>query len=719
MKACRIAEMLFCFWAVSIMVLPCEAQYVPSDPMRFTIWNPGLNAAGGIPNRAIIYTTIQASVYHNGTLDASADIQAALDDCPANEVVQLSAGTFTVNNYLLISKNITLRGSGPGVTILQKTNGAKPQDDQAADSQPIIIMGPGRWVGPDDNTSQDLTADGNKGDSTVIVANAATFKPGDFVLLDELSGASWQTDRLGRGQIWAAPDYRVAWQVHNPALSGDDPVLTGDTTYDPQGAGAWFCRLNRPTNEIKQIDRVSADTVYFNTPLHINYRAGSLHDAQLTGYTRSGNGGNGGVPITYAGVEDLTAIGGSNGAIRFECAAYSWVKDVEVTIWLGEGIAIDNAFRCVVRDSYIHDGAWNYPGGGGYAISLANGSAEILIENNISVRTNKVMVARSSGAGSVVGYNYMDDGYIAYNPSWIEIGLNGSHMVGSHHMLFEGNYGFNWDSDNTHGNSIYHTAFRNWLRGMRRSFTSTVDSVTINDTTNAGPLRCIGAMAYSSWMTFVGNVLGAQGQMGGWQLESNLLGGPPAIWMLGWDGLNDGIHAIASDSGVAATAIRDGNWDWLQSKQSWYNSSPATLQNSLYLTSKPAFFGSNPWPWVDPATGSVSTLPAKARFDSLMGITGVTSVSNSESPSRFALSQNYPNPFNPSTMISYQLPMNSYVTLKVYDVLGREVATLVNGKQSAGYYKTAFNAERLPSGVYFYRLQAGDYSKTMKLLLLK
>ncbi len=98
----------------------------------------------------------------------------------------------------------------------------------------------------------------------------------------------------------------------------------------------------------------------------------------------------------------------------------------------------------------------------------------------------------------------------------------------------------------------------------------------------------------------------------------------------------------------------------------------------------------------------------------------ITAVSqNVGTPKSYAISQNYPNPFNPSTMISYQLPMNSYVTLKVYDVLGREVATLINGKQSAGYYKTSFNAQRLTSGVYFYRLQAGNYSKTMKLLLLK
>lgn len=88
-------------------------------------------------------------------------------------------------------------------------------------------------------------------------------------------------------------------------------------------------------------------------------------------------------------------------------------------------------------------------------------------------------------------------------------------------------------------------------------------------------------------------------------------------------------------------------------------------------------------------------------------------------PKEFALSQNYPNPFNPTTVINYQLPVNSFVTLKIYDILGREVMTLVNGRQSAGYYNATFKAMNLPSGIYFYRHQAGTYSNTRKLLLLK
>jgi hypothetical protein len=88
-------------------------------------------------------------------------------------------------------------------------------------------------------------------------------------------------------------------------------------------------------------------------------------------------------------------------------------------------------------------------------------------------------------------------------------------------------------------------------------------------------------------------------------------------------------------------------------------------------------------------------------------------------PVSFQLDQNYPNPFNPSTVISYKLPISSLVTIKVYDVLGREVQTLVNERQAAGNHSVTFNASSLPSGVYFYRLQAGNYSAAKKVLLLK
>jgi hypothetical protein len=98
----------------------------------------------------------------------------------------------------------------------------------------------------------------------------------------------------------------------------------------------------------------------------------------------------------------------------------------------------------------------------------------------------------------------------------------------------------------------------------------------------------------------------------------------------------------------------------------------------------------------------------------------VTSVAQSqEIPSNYSLDQNYPNPFNPSTTIRYSLPHAGYVKLFVYDILGRQVAALVNKTQDAGTYNIPFDASLLPSGVYFYRLNAGTYIETKKLMLLK
>lgn len=88
-------------------------------------------------------------------------------------------------------------------------------------------------------------------------------------------------------------------------------------------------------------------------------------------------------------------------------------------------------------------------------------------------------------------------------------------------------------------------------------------------------------------------------------------------------------------------------------------------------------------------------------------------------PAEFELSQNYPNPFNASTIIKYELPYQSQVTIEVYDILGRKIATLQNGLQLAGYHQAIWRAEDVASGVYFCKLQAGDYVETKKMILVK
>jgi uncharacterized protein (TIGR02145 family) len=98
---------------------------------------------------------------------------------------------------------------------------------------------------------------------------------------------------------------------------------------------------------------------------------------------------------------------------------------------------------------------------------------------------------------------------------------------------------------------------------------------------------------------------------------------------------------------------------------------------------------------------------------------GVDDKDKSELPKEFFLLQNYPNPFNPQTKISFSVPKESYITLKVYDLLGREVATLVQDTKQQGEYSVTWNADNVPSGVYFYKLLAGDFVETKKMVLMK
>jgi hypothetical protein len=568
-------------------------------------------AVGGIPARSTVCATVSPS---SPARDDTARIQAAINVCPAGQVVQLAAGTFLINsgNYLVINKGIILRGAGPGRTTLAKTDGAKPfQSEVGAKPSPLILVGPSLFSSTDNVTdvhgSTNLAADAAKGTYAVKVNDIAGFRPGQIVLLDEASGAEWQTDPQGRGQVWAAPDWRVVWQKHKPSVQFVDDFAPEALPTTPQTAGSWFSRPDRPTAEIKQIASIAGTTITFTTPIHISYRAS--HAAQLSMYSRP--------HVMNAGVEDMKLTGGDAGNLRFNWAAQSWARNIDNTVWHDEGFAIHSSFRIELREFYVHDAAWAQPGGGGYAISLSAGSSEVLIENGIAVRANKVIAARSAGAGSVIAYNYMDMSYINTQGSWIEAGLNASHMVGPHHVLFEGNYGHNADSDNTHGNSIYLTFFRNHLRGIRAPFDNQAGG-RIDDAAQSrnGPQRAAGLMAFSYWMTFAGNVLGAPGKMDGWVYETSFAGGKPGIWMLGWDA----VSPYPTDAKVPATAIRHGNFDYLTNSVKW---DPVvadhTLPDSLYLTGKPAFFNAGrgyTWPWVDAAGPTkLYVLPAKARYD--------------------------------------------------------------------------------------------------------
>jgi hypothetical protein len=359
--------------------------------------------------------------------------------------------------------------------------------------------------------------------------------------------------------------------------------------------------MDRPVGQMVEIRSVSGNTVTLTSPLHIAFR--TARNAQLSLWDQPS--------VREAGLEDLRVSGGGNDNIVLALVAYSWVKNVESEQSTGSSIGINASYRSVVRDSYFHHSPQLYPGGGAYGLSFALASADNLVENNIFWHFNKVMVMRSSGGGNVIGYNYFEDGFIGSAPrnytDWMEVAMNASHMTCPHYELFEGNEAFNIDADNTWGNSVYITFFRNHASGKRRSFAD-VDN-----------RRAIGLMAGSWWYTFVGNVLGYPGMSPAphrsFRYESKGPWGPPVpMWQLGYDPEN---WKKPADPRVLSTTIREGNYDYVTGEVHW-SSEPHQLPDSLYLSGKPAFFGEARWPWVDPfGATKLYQLPARSRFEAM------------------------------------------------------------------------------------------------------
>lgn len=158
---------------------------------------------------------------------------------------------------------------------------------------------------------------------------------------------------------------------------------------------------------------------------------------------------------------------------------------------------------------------------------------------------------------------------------------------------------------------------------------------------------------------------------------------------------------------------------------------PVDWQNALKVdhvtyTGDSSLFPSDPdlWQYLKSETDNAHLYFAEPLDESTMSKLGMTrfpsDVKKEEIiPTGFILNQNYPNPFNPTTKISWQSPVGSWQTLKVYDILGNEIATLVDKYKSAGRYEVEFNAENVPSGIYFYQLIAGDFIQTKKMLLIR
>ena len=189
--------------------------------------------------------------------------------------------------------------------------------------------------------------------------------------------------------------------------------------------------------------------------------------------------------------------------------------------------------------------------------------------------------------------------------------------------------------------------------------------------------------------------------------DENADGDPgPNSYNFGEEMINDG-------SGDARIEYQDGNHNYNNNWDSTLSNNPANIYvklNSTFTEIQGIMFYSHSYYKIVPR-----------KNDDFIGYVGAVGVTDKPSklPFSYKLNQNFPNPFNPSTTINYSIPKESIVTLKIYNILGQEVKTLVSESKAPGNYNVRFNASELSSGVYFYSLKAGNYYQVKKMMLLK
>lgn len=568
---------------------------------RGTDWKPGI--PGGIPTVTAIHTTINDAAYGNGIADAgpviNAAIQAAGDVATESnrQVVYLPAGVYRTTEIINVNRsNVVLRGAGPALTRIRL-------DLPGSEGSPAIRFG---IFWPEYTGLWNVTGSIAKGASSFTVSDAGAIQAGDVLQIDQQDDSYVA---LGDGH----------YSKRQPATDVNGPGTgAADYTDMEHPGGPW-----RSVGQQVEVTGKNGNTLTIAGQFHSAYDAERLPQVFKTATAREGEPGT-----RFAGIENLYVTGGSNNNIDAANLAYCWIRNIESdgnpatgpagsftypAGMDGEHINLLHSYRCEVRGSYIHHARNINQGGTAYGISISTQSSGNLIEDNIVVHLNKPIVMNNSGGGNVIAYNYVDNAYSTGYPGWQETAIDGNHQAFSHHDLFEGNWTPNIGSDSTHGNSGWHTFFRNYVTGRNSSPPAPDD----------GNVRAVGIDGYNREHTIIGNVLlQPDGEVNGYapvyDANSADLVAYPAIYRIGAASLGGDIDSF--DNGTALNLLyRHGNYDSVTNSVIWDSgNSRHLLPNSLYLTGKPEFFGNNPWPWVEPAgTTKVHLLPAKARYDAM------------------------------------------------------------------------------------------------------
>jgi hypothetical protein len=547
------------------------------------------SGVGQIPVRATHCATLSPS----STVE---QINAALAACPAEQSVLLQPGTYTIAGTLHVPSHVTLRGAGADQTILSATGAGEA----------VVALGSGSVP-----YRPRVIAGGARAGSTQIeLVSAQGVLPGSFLAIAEHNDPAYVTSAGSGGNCnWCD--------------------------------GGWSHDGSMARGQIVEVTAVADNLVSFSPALYAAY----THEPVAVPFAMA---------AMRAGVEDLQVRAnntGYNANFALSMCAYCWVRGVESNYADGDHVDVYWGFRDEIRDSYFSNAFLHVPGGHDSDIDLALKTSATLVENNIVERTHDSVMLEWGAAGNVIAYNYMMGEFDSDAPNVV---IGGIDYHGAHPQfnLLEGNVLTAIYADSVWGSSSGTTAFRNWVVGTNR---------ICQPLHGRGPVDCSGSNGHYGFQAaravqlsylathnnFIANVVGSAQmqslkgyslpleQFGVLEFPAKRIYEAAVGFSFGYGSANDDGTGNGCGGGVppchaqgtSATDLLHGNVNLPGGgATAWAPGLPRALPPSLYLSGKPPWWGSQPFPAIGPDVtggprpgGHSYSIPAQACYTRVMG----------------------------------------------------------------------------------------------------
>ncbi|HEX4425963.1 MAG TPA: hypothetical protein VH079_11215 [Terriglobales bacterium] len=625
---------LFCFSGVStgqqlwsgIVSAPRAADWTHAGVM------------GGIPSGSWSQCGATVAAY-KGT---AATINNAIASCGSKQYVLLGAGTFTLSSGIDFANrsNVVLRGSGANSTFLVFNSGASVNCNDGAALVCINSADSTYWV---PNTAYNWTGGYAQGATQVTLSNTSGISNNTIVVLnqcdDGYSGSTCSGSSIDNGNYFN---------------SSDQYSSSGPTGSSYNGPDAGNGTAHRFQTEMFPVTNVSSGTVTLATGLkHPNWNSSRTPQAWFF------------TPITNAGVENLSIDSSATSSALYGISVFNsmnvWVRGVRVVKANISPVAFFDSSHFTVQDNYFYE-AQSTDDFGVHLTVTSDG----LVQNNIFQQFTGDVVMEGDDDGTVIGYNYAI-GNCNYTSSVCSDALGNAyrpHSNGVDFELYEGNVGTNYDADGDHGTHLSQTLFRNFFTGWESCGAS-------NSMNGNGPCGSTNqkdfltnsmllAAFQGRYHNMIGNVLGTPGYHTNYQYTTTLdnhaifgIGTPVAGGMPPYDGKVLATLFRWGNYDVATNAVRfcggssDTGWSSTCGSTSEVPSSLSVFPNaiptvgdtgagqpalpaSFYLSSKPSWFGSTPWPAIGPEVKGGNVGQCSGNLNASGQFAGVPAISSSQ-----------------------------------------------------------------------------------------